>query len=1131
MLELWVDFLQQGGFIMLGLFFLFFSVQRVSAQGGFCQFDAHLQQYKNQNSQYQDLMNHHEQTIQEMLNGNTQAIMNGMVYMIPVVFHVIHLGEPVGIGSNISDTQIQQALADLNADFRNTSGQGNDTEIEFCLAQRAPDGNASTGINRVNGFGTENYQNIGIGIGINEIQVKALSLWPNRDYVNIWVVHSIAGGSLLGYSTFPGMSSAIDGIVLRSDIVGTGSNSKVISHEMGHFMDLLHTFEGGDVSNCPPNTSCTSQGDFVCDTRPHKQPAGGCDVTGLNDCDANSSLALVAHNHMNYTDNACREEFTPGQIERMRAALMTIRRTLTYSLGCSPACPTVTANFNAITNSVELNSTLNFDNTSTGASTYKWLVDGAEFATTEDYAYSATETGVKEICLLSFNGTCVNRKCLEVITFKDCLENPPCEEVLNGNFEQIAGDKMIGVTTGSTTDYKDLCGWDPGNSTPFYCNKSDNNCIGLWINNNVLPEGEAENAVTRFPIFPPLNRECIISFDYLVCNKPVGKLILGMTVANNTNNLVGAEIIAEVNNPLVSYINAGIGNEKCYPSGAVFQHYTGPYTFTSNFKPFLRVGGTPIGMFDANNPTIVYIDNISINCCNNTPCTPAPDMSFIKDNCNVTFYGFNTGDPATFSWNFGDGPPLGSGEIVNHTYLYGGEFDACLTLTCLNAEKSVTTCRKVTIPETCDQCTQLPPVPITTCSASQLGSNTYMANFCFTVPKGYKGCGDKDKMFVQANNPLVNMLIKSYTVGPGTVTTDQICVALQVIAPANTNFTTLKGYITLCGPEGERICRKFEVIEQTCDQCLPEITTTAICNDPVLNDNLRIYQGSIVVTVIDGIYNNALSTEAGFSVNPSQITKVGDTFTIPYIFTTTNTSLASFSGLLTFTGAGNSKICVPVTITLPPCNLPPCGLEWTPKRMNCSGTDGQFVYFDIEKSVNVGNLQICNQGLIGIIDDGEVEVLESKLFGGVLDFKVKVKIPCSKFSSGNIYNMRIVMCTEEGSLACLLFPMEMYCTNCQGGLDGGGEDRAKLPVEKPIQAYQVMPNPTSDRVNVAIKDYTPEKRYDLRLVNAMGQVVKTERLISDRTEIDLITRPPGVYQVSITANGVLVYVDKLVLLR
>ena len=104
-----------------------------------------------------------EQWIQSEISENmaTGKIIGG-VYQIPVVVHVIHNGEAVGTASNVSYAAIQSQIDVLNEDFRrmfgsngwNTDPVGADTQIEFCLAKRRPDGSAfpggEDGVNRIN---------------------------------------------------------------------------------------------------------------------------------------------------------------------------------------------------------------------------------------------------------------------------------------------------------------------------------------------------------------------------------------------------------------------------------------------------------------------------------------------------------------------------------------------------------------------------------------------------------------------------------------------------------------------------------------------------------------------------------------------------------------------------------------------------------------------------------------------------------------------------------------------------------------------------------------------------------------------------------------------------------------------
>jgi len=69
-------------------------------------------------------------------------------YVLPVVFHVVHLGETIGTGSNLNDNLLLQLLNQLNQDFANLLGYGVNVPIQFCLAKVDPTGNPTSGIQR-----------------------------------------------------------------------------------------------------------------------------------------------------------------------------------------------------------------------------------------------------------------------------------------------------------------------------------------------------------------------------------------------------------------------------------------------------------------------------------------------------------------------------------------------------------------------------------------------------------------------------------------------------------------------------------------------------------------------------------------------------------------------------------------------------------------------------------------------------------------------------------------------------------------------------------------------------------------------------------------------------------------------
>lgn len=280
------------------------------------------------------------------------------IYTIPIVFHVIHKGEAVGSGTNISTAQIQSSVDALNRDFRRTNadggiaeGAGPDTEIQFCLASVDENGNPHSGINRVNGNSVSQYSSQGI-TGSNELAVKNLSRWDNRYYLNIWVVAEINDnnadvanpanffGGTLGYAYLPTnpvtWNSDLDGIVAINLCVGNDPNqsnnyrlwpwggltNRTVTHEVGHFLDLNHTFEGNSCSE----SNCNTQGDEICDTPPT--------VNG-SDCNSPACTNTIVENYMDYTGEECQDMFTNGQSTRMRAALAGVRNLLVNTSNCT----------------------------------------------------------------------------------------------------------------------------------------------------------------------------------------------------------------------------------------------------------------------------------------------------------------------------------------------------------------------------------------------------------------------------------------------------------------------------------------------------------------------------------------------------------------------------------------------------------------------------------------------------------------------------------------------------------------------------------------------------------------------------------------------------------------------------
>lgn len=257
------------------------------------------------------------------------------VVTIPVVVHVVYNTS----AQNVSDAQIQSQLTVLNNDFRKLNADWSstpsvfqslvaDAEVQFCLAQRDPSGNATTGIIRksttVPSFSTND--------NVKRSANGGSDAWPASSYLNIWVCN-ISGG-ILGYAQFPGGASATDGVVINYTAFGTTGTAaapfnkgRTATHEVGHWLNLYHIW-GDD------GTACTGS-DAVGDTPNQADENYGCPAFPTVSC-SNGPNGDMFMNYMDYTDDACMFMFTAGQKARMQALFATggARVSLLSSLGC-----------------------------------------------------------------------------------------------------------------------------------------------------------------------------------------------------------------------------------------------------------------------------------------------------------------------------------------------------------------------------------------------------------------------------------------------------------------------------------------------------------------------------------------------------------------------------------------------------------------------------------------------------------------------------------------------------------------------------------------------------------------------------------------------------------------------------
>lgn len=342
-------------------------------------------------------------------------------YTIPVVFHVIHENGP----ENVSLEDLQGLIDIVNDDLAATNkdtaliqapfkGMQADCGIELVMAKKDPDGNCTNGVTRTFSSETNDaYQN-----------VKSIIRWPNQHYLNVWVVKSITspwgqddGSIILGFAQFPGGNASRDGIVMRSDRM-TGNT---LTHELGHYLNLYHTFQSGCGFNC------TNSGDRICDTPPSAEANYGC-PKGRNSCsnDSPDQIDMIT-NHMDYAN--CSGIFTEGQRIRMQSAIDVYRSELVSEDNLArtgtdgkEVVTTPIADFYADKFKVCAGESISFNNSScnhVGNSTFSWSFKGAEELASSDEFPSITfnEPGKYDVTL-----TITNSEGSDTKTITDFIE-------------------------------------------------------------------------------------------------------------------------------------------------------------------------------------------------------------------------------------------------------------------------------------------------------------------------------------------------------------------------------------------------------------------------------------------------------------------------------------------------------------------------------------------------------------------------------------------------------------------------------------------------------------------------------------------------------------------------------------
>jgi zinc-dependent metalloproteinase lipoprotein len=275
----------------------------------------------------------------EFTAGRTEEIS----YKIPVLFHIIHTSRKTDQVNYLKISQIKAQIDVLNEDFNRLNADTVDTPTDFkAVAGKLPIQFELAKIDTNNTVLPEagiihhyNFDKITWQKAEFEQEVMPKTIRNPNNYLNIWVFNEMYDNNspILGFAQFPDFSNLIglnniggleftDGVMIAARTIYELDKRKTtepisywygfgrtLTHELGHFFGILHTFG---------QNSCDTDADFCADTpRLKAATENRCSPTNANKCET----LFMPQNYMDYTYDACMNLFTKNQIERMKIVL------------------------------------------------------------------------------------------------------------------------------------------------------------------------------------------------------------------------------------------------------------------------------------------------------------------------------------------------------------------------------------------------------------------------------------------------------------------------------------------------------------------------------------------------------------------------------------------------------------------------------------------------------------------------------------------------------------------------------------------------------------------------------------------------------------------------------------------
>lgn len=469
----------------------------------FCRTDEYTEQL---NKQYNPLnIQHPEETFSKELLQNSGSYRQGerVIYVIPIVFHIVHAGG----NENIPDANIYDAIRILNEDYNKLNPDTTNivaafkpiaanVGFEFRLAQKDALGNCVKGITRT--YSLETF--VGTQAMVDDVNRNLNGnpsntnnvRFPRNKYLNVWVCADPNGAA--GYTNLPSgfVPAKYDGIWLKYNYCGSlppsnATTSRALTHEVGHWMNLRHTWGN---SNNPGLSSNCNEDDNVTDT-PNTIGWTTCNLTGTS-C---SSLDNV-QNYMEYS--YCSNMFTEGQKTRMINAINsgTAQRNQLWQsqnlIDAGVAGPDIlcAADFSANRITICEGQTVNFtDESYHGVTTWNWTFTGGSPATStlQNPQITYNTPGTYSVSLTAGNGS---------------------QNV------SVTKNQYITVLPASGTPAPIMEGFETVNTLPdnnWFIDNADG--LGTWTVANIGYTGNKSVKIDNF-ISPSLSPDAFISNTY-----------------------------------------------------------------------------------------------------------------------------------------------------------------------------------------------------------------------------------------------------------------------------------------------------------------------------------------------------------------------------------------------------------------------------------------------------------------------------------------------------------------------------------------------------------------------------------------------------------------------------------------